>query len=221
MYTDDVTLFLTSPSEIPKFRDILGWYEKASGAKINVQKSMAVGSWYTPVNILGISYCDTMKILGIHFMRKTNQSAVKGWTTVTEGIRMQTRAAYYRELSLHQRIQYVHIYLLARTWFMAQVFQLPTVCERQINTIINLFLRRGVIFRDPLCTLQRRKLQGVWDLIHVGAKSRALLYFRLQTQSQDLGTLTAAWFQELELQAPFPNPPHTQRIHHCLEYLRQ
>jgi hypothetical protein len=41
-YADEVTLFLTSLSKIPKLRDILGCYEKASGAKINVQKSKAM-----------------------------------------------------------------------------------------------------------------------------------------------------------------------------------
>jgi hypothetical protein len=114
-----------------------------------------------------------------------------------------------------------YIYLLATAWFTALVYQLPTACERQINTAINWSLWRGVIFRVPSSTPQRRKLQGDWDLIHVAAKSRALLCFKPQTQSQHPRTLTAAWFQGWELETPVPNSPHKQRITHWLEYLRQ
>jgi hypothetical protein len=40
-------------------------------------------------------------------------------------------------------IQYVHTYMLARAWFTAQVFPLPSNCERQINTTISWFSWRG------------------------------------------------------------------------------
>jgi len=77
-YSDDVTLLLTSPIEIPKLQAILDQYGKESGAKINIQKSkaMAMGMWDTTVNIMGIPYHENMKILGIHFTSTTNQSAL-------------------------------------------------------------------------------------------------------------------------------------------------
>ena len=57
-YADDVTLLLTSPSEIPKLQAIFDQYRKASGANINVQKSkvMAVRMRDTRVNIMGTPY---------------------------------------------------------------------------------------------------------------------------------------------------------------------
>ena len=60
-YADDVTLVLTSSTEIPKLQAILDEYGKACGAKISIQKSkvMALGMWDTTVNIMGIP---TMKI---------------------------------------------------------------------------------------------------------------------------------------------------------------
>jgi len=60
-YADDVTLLLTSPSEIPKLQAIFDQYGKASGPKINIQKSkaMAMGMWDTTLNIMGISYHET------------------------------------------------------------------------------------------------------------------------------------------------------------------
>jgi len=93
--------------------------------------------------------------------------------------------------------------------------------ERQINTAMTRFLWRGGIFRLPLSTLQRWKLQGGWDLINVGAKSRALLHFRLQTQSTVPGTFMAIWFRKWKLQTPGPNPPRIQRIPASIAYLCQ
>jgi len=72
-YADDVTLLLTSPSEIR--------------VKINIQKSkaMAVGMWDKTVNIMGLPYYESMKILAMHFTSTTSQSALKSWSAVTDG----------------------------------------------------------------------------------------------------------------------------------------
>jgi len=113
VYSDDVTLLLTSPSEIPKLQAILNQYGKESGAKINIQKSkaMALGMWDTTVNIMGIPYHENMKILDIHFTSTTSQSALNSWSVVTDGLRAQGREACYRGQSLNKRIQFSHTYV--------------------------------------------------------------------------------------------------------------
>jgi len=58
-------------------------------------------------------------------------------------------------------------------------------------------------------------------LINVGAKSRALLHFRIKTQSTATGSLRADWLREWHLQTPGHNPPQIQRIPASIEYLRQ
>ena len=162
-----------------------------------------------------------MKILGTHFTRTTSQSSLKSWSVVTDGLRAQAREAYYSKLGLNKRIHFVHTYMLARVWFTAQIFPMPPTCERQINTAVTWFLWGENIFRLPLSIIQRWKLQGGRDLINVGAKSRALLHFRLQIQSTAPGTLTADWFRKWNLQVPGPNPPQIQRIPTNIDYLRQ
>jgi len=99
-------------------------------------------------------------------------------------------------------------------------FPKPLTCERQINTAITWFLWRGSIFRVPLSTIQWRKLQSGWDLINVGAKSRTLLHYRIQTQSTAQGT-TAEWLQKWHLQKPGSNAPPIQQIAAGIEYPRQ
>jgi hypothetical protein len=103
-----------------------------------------------------------------------NASTRKSWSTITDRIHAQARDAYKSELSLDKRIQYVHDYLTAKVWYVAQIFTPPDDCIRILNTPISWFLWKGDIFRVPLSTLQRRKDEGGWDLIHLKAKSLAL-----------------------------------------------
>ena len=61
-----------------KVRDAIAYYEKATGATLNVAKSsaLAVGKWDTVCDILGILYSDGIKILGAKMRKTVNQSAL-------------------------------------------------------------------------------------------------------------------------------------------------
>ena len=95
-YAEDVTLLVTSLSELPRFRTIIDQYGAASGAKINISKSkaLAVGEWDTSVDIIGIQYHREMKIRGAHFTNSVKQSAQKSWTKLTGVLRSQAINAY-------------------------------------------------------------------------------------------------------------------------------
>jgi hypothetical protein len=55
---DVVTLFVTSPTYIPKMQEVLHCFEDASGAKVNIGKSKAlvIGPWDMSVRIMDIPY---------------------------------------------------------------------------------------------------------------------------------------------------------------------
>jgi hypothetical protein len=57
-YADDVTLFVTSPCDIPITPDALMRYVVPSGAKVNFTKSadLSLGSWDISIRITDISY---------------------------------------------------------------------------------------------------------------------------------------------------------------------
>jgi hypothetical protein len=122
-YADDVTVILRSPNNIPKIRDTLACYEAATGARLNTRKSkmMGLGTWDISTDILGIPYCNELRILGMQ-MTTTNQSANKSWALIAETIRNQAREAYYKTINLDQRMQYVENYLFAKAWYVAQIF---------------------------------------------------------------------------------------------------
>jgi hypothetical protein len=205
----DVTILVTSPNDIQLIKDAITCYQEASGAQINLEKSkaMAMGVWDKSTDIMGIQYHNVIKILGVHMHNTIAKVADINWATTTGKIRTQAHDAYNRDLCLEQRIQYTHNYLLTKAWYIAQIFPLPKTCERQLNTAIAWYIWHGEIFKVPLSTLQRPKVQGGWDLINTAAKSRALYYYRLNTQGKKDGTLTAEWLRHWDLHKPRNSPP--------------
>jgi hypothetical protein len=78
-YADDVTVFVTKPKEFRIIQDTVRWFEKPSGAYLNIMKTkaIAIGGWETSGNDLGVEYHRNVKILGIHF-RSSMDKQCKG-----------------------------------------------------------------------------------------------------------------------------------------------
>jgi len=117
-YADAVTIVVLKPEDIPIVQDTLRIYERATGAKINIQKSkvIALGSWNTSLKILDIPYYTEMKVLGFHTQNTIHASAKKSWNVLTLRIRTQAHNMFQQALDLDQRIRYVQEHLLARAW---------------------------------------------------------------------------------------------------------
>ena len=115
----------------------------------------------------------------------------------------------------------MHDHLMARVWYLAQIYPPPDVCVRQLKTTIAWFLWRGDIFRVPLSTLQRREDEGGWELKHLTAKSHALFLSRMCKQRTRLGTITAEWLRKWGLTGLGQNPPFRDRIPATMVYLRR
>jgi hypothetical protein len=88
-------------------------------------KVLTLGPWDTSLQIMDIPYYSVIRILGFYVTSTVNAAAQRSWSTLTDRIHVQARDAYTRELSLDRRIQYVHDYLLAKVWYVAQIFPPP------------------------------------------------------------------------------------------------
>jgi len=86
---------------------------------------------------MDIPYYNEIRILAFYVTSTVNAAARRSWPTLTDRIRAQARDAYARELSLDTRIQYVHDFLLAKVWYMAQIFPPPDECIWMLNTSIS------------------------------------------------------------------------------------
>ena len=102
-YADDVTIFVTQRDDFRIIRDALQHYEKASGARLNIQKSktLAIG-WMGTGNDLVVDFVLNMRILGITFSNTLGRTAHKSWSRTAAQIRSQAQQAYGRNMSSAQ-----------------------------------------------------------------------------------------------------------------------
>jgi hypothetical protein len=168
---------------------------------------MALGTWDTTTPIMGIEYHTQIKVLDIHFTNTIRLSAANSWTHVARNIRTQAQDAYYKELRLHQLVQYVNTYVLAKPWYTVLIFPPPTNSIRQINTAVSWYIWRGQTFRVPISTLYRTNEQGGWTLINIEAKCRMLLLFGIRGLEKKVQSITARWLGKLGLLHTRTNPP--------------
>jgi len=221
-YADDVTVFLTAPSDERSLQESLHAYESATGARLILHKSrvLTVGGWDISSQILNIRYHNEIKIFGITLQLKINVASKVTCCNIITQVQAAAQEVYYRELSLDMRIQYVHTYLLARIWYTAQLFPIPMDGIRRLNATLSWFLWQGGIFRVSLSTLQRGRIKGGWDLVNVWAKSRTLFLYRLQEQRRHGGSPTPDWLRKWDSYPRSVNPPYPGMVPAALGYLR-
>jgi hypothetical protein len=73
-------------------------------------------------------------ILGTRMRKTVGTSARQTWNIVTGHIKSPSKEAYCRALPFDKKFGYVQTYLLARVWYVAQVFPPPSDNMRQIDT---------------------------------------------------------------------------------------
>jgi hypothetical protein len=189
-YVDEVIIFLTSITDLQIVDEAIQMFEKASGARLNSKKSRAlpIGRWKTFDTVRDIPYHPSQKILGVSFWNTIQ-------THLTAQVRSLARESYPRDLCLAHRIQYVYNYMLAKIWYAAQIFIVPSQTIHQLTTAVTYFIWKGAVFRVPVTVLRTSKTEGGWELIDIHAKCRALFLCRLHTQGNRSGTTTATWLR--------------------------
>jgi len=123
---------------------------------------------------MNIPYHKDIKILGFQFTDIVHSTAIATWSSVTARVRAIAQETYYRVLSMDRRIQFVHEYLLSKTWFVTQIFpHRLTVYDRLIPQYLGLY--GGGKYSEslfPLSSVGKLKGDGTW-LMH---GQRAELY---------------------------------------------
>jgi hypothetical protein len=201
-YADDVTIAVTRPADFEVIRTAIQTFDRATGARLNPRKSkaLAIGAWTTAPTTLDIDFCDRATILGVGYGPTVAQSSRDCWDGLVRTVRAQARTAYGRQLGLAQRIQYVQQYLLAKLWFLAQIFPLARAQAQLLTTICSWYIWQGAVFRVPMTTLQLPKYRGGWGLLNIEGKCLTLLYYRLTRQAAENGTTTAALMKHVRTQ---------------------
>jgi hypothetical protein len=159
-YADDVTIILRSQDEILHVQEALRVYEAASGARLNLRKSqaMALGSWDTTIDVMGIPYISELSYLGTKMTPTIRNSAQRSWNVVTGLLKKHAQDTYHRALTIDNRIAYIQSCLLARVYTSHR-------CSRRLQIMSGKSTRlyrgscgkvQSFVYRFPLYTGTRR-----------------------------------------------------------------
>jgi len=138
----------------------------------------------------------------------------------TARIRAQVQDAYFRDPSQSNTLKYVHDYLLAKAWYMAQIFPPSDESVRQLNTTICWFIWERDIFKVPIFPLQKEKEKGGWNLLNFASKCLALFLNRMRMQGMRTETVTADCLRNWNIQTQGKTPSFKERTLVAQEYLQ-
>jgi hypothetical protein len=183
-YADDVTVIIQDHNEITQLQQIITTYEKATGAKINWEKTkcIPIGNWDQNQPVGQLTYTNTAKILGIEFHNTMEQTIARTWSDVIKKLHGSIKDIHTRNMDILQRMRISNTYLLSKIWYIAQLFPLPARQAQHITTLQLGQLWKGWIFRVPPTTLYNRSLEGGMNMVDVRAKCATLYFMRMEQQ---------------------------------------
>jgi hypothetical protein len=128
-----VTIFISSVTELAEVEEALRLYEKAAGASKNTVKSkaLATGRWRSQETVLGITYRQSVTILGMTFWGTIPQTTNDTLAIIAGKVRTQTQKAYDRNPNLDTIIQYIHTNCLQNYGIQHTFSRHPTYTYRK------------------------------------------------------------------------------------------
>ena len=129
-YADDVTLFLSQPTDIVAIQALIQSYESVSNAKVNWQKTcgLSLGGWNIARStqlMPGKWSIEGIKVLGVH-LGNANYTD-NNWVQLENKInRVVNKWSYYAKgLSFKGRILILNVLCASNLWHVVRVLQPP------------------------------------------------------------------------------------------------
>ena len=144
-YADDSTVYVNCDDGIVECFNVIHDFELATSALLNKSKTSIVGlgkwagkrDW--PVSGLR-SLQDSCKILGIVYDNDYQKAVKVNWEIIESSITKCIGIFHNRKLTLFQRSIIINCKILAKCWYIAQVFQFPIESAKRIQKTLFKFL---------------------------------------------------------------------------------
>lgn len=137
-HADDTTLTLADKNSISKSFQLLDVYCKASGARVNVEKSemMVINDTIDSVTQLQLPFIvktDCLEILGITLGNNKELCENINWKPKIDKIRNILQIWRQRHLTLRGKAIVIQSLLMSRIWYLLNVQPLPDWVEREVK----------------------------------------------------------------------------------------
>lgn len=181
-YADDISVISTSIDAINEMYEILSRFGRASGAKLNVNKTKSINIGHiTESNAMHIPWLNTentVKILGITFANSIRCMIKLNWDAQVTKFSQLLWLHSLRSLTLHQKVILVNTYITSRIWYLSSTLPPSSVHIGKITATMGTFLWSRAPARIPMQQLARPRHKGGLKLQLPALKCKALLLSR-------------------------------------------
>ena len=175
-FADDTNFFPSNTASIQHTIDHFKSFGRASGTKINTNKSkaMGLGKWGNFADIEGIQWVEEIKLFGITYTKDRNQKCTKLWDKILNDIKTLADRYFLKEATIFGRAIIVNTLLEPKFLYLTHTQDPPRKILQKYNHIIRTYLLRGTITRIRQNTLTQDKLNGGVNLHNMEAKIHSL-----------------------------------------------
>ena len=170
-FADDTTLGV-GPEDKDVAQEAIRLHERASGAKVNVQKTETIPLTATSEQSMVIpgfpmkGFREPFKHLGV-IIQSGGRDMTAIETEIIVQLRRSVRMMYTRRLSFTGRITALNTYLLSKIWHVAPFYDFSTTFFDDVDTICKELLWNSSKARVSLSWFQRPREEGGYGLINV------------------------------------------------------
>lgn len=178
-HADDTTCTVENLQSIETIFDIFEKYGRASGAKINRNKTELMTLGNATINQcdltrLGVRKCDrSIKILGVYLGKDKKLCENQNWEGKMSKIKAVLNMWKQRKLNINGRATVVSTLLLSRLWYLAMVQPIPNWVESEMKKISLQFVWGKKSYPVKYDTIIGPKDKGGLNFPDIGTKVRA------------------------------------------------
>lgn len=207
-YADDISIILVDETKLAEVKRAFDDFGLCSGARLNIAKTTAVNIGPQRVNSTGAGWttvCDSVKILGVIYFNSLKRTIEENWR---ETIRKTSYLMWLfkpRDLSIHQKVTLLNLFVTSKLWYMASVLSMPNACIAKVTSQIGQFIWGRYPTRVSIDQLALPVAEGGLNLHVPKMKSKALILNRFIRGSSET-PFAASFVSQLD------NPPNLSGI---------
>ena len=177
-YADDVSITFTDTNSINEISNVLNKFEKATNAKINVDKTdgLWLGKWKPrPDKPMDINWGNSMvKNLGVYIGNNRLCAEKRGFEEAKEKIKCKISYWSGKGISLKGKIRILNMFILPKLWYICEIQDIPVNIKLEINRFILAFIWNGKHQQRSIKGLEADYCEGGFKLDNIDKKIKCL-----------------------------------------------
>lgn len=175
-YADDTTLIIEDLESIRIAMELMQKFCKATGAKINVEKTafMRFGEAPAIPACIAFNEKEEIKILGVNLGKDEKSSRDKRWEEIVGEMKRRLVFWKVRDLELKGRVLIVNSLMLSKMWYNLSVTAMPMWVEQRVKGIVLDFLWNNKPPRIAHKTLIGSQEEGGLGLMDVEQRKKSM-----------------------------------------------